>query len=99
MTQPKLKAKSKTIFEVQYGDFEQFIKEVYGVRLDFVEWQECGNDSTTSLYAEKNPRVAPLTSGQSSRLQTGWSRVRILHGAPKVEVSEKKRVPVQYFLV
>jgi hypothetical protein len=70
MTQPKLKAKSKVIFEVKYGDFEQFIKEVYGVHLDFVDWQECGNHSTTALYAEKNPSVAPLTS--ETVLENRW---------------------------
>jgi len=86
MTQPKLKAKSKAIFEVQYGDFERFIKEVYGVRLDFVSWQECGNDSTTSLYAEKNPRVAPLTS--ETVLENRWEIMEDLCNKGLIEPGE-----------
>jgi hypothetical protein len=70
MRQPTMKVQKKVIFQVDYREFERFIEEVYGVHLDFLDWQECGNDSTTALYAEKNPSVTPLTG--ETVLENRW---------------------------
>lgn len=40
-----LKASKKVMFEVDYGDFERFVKETYGQDYSFVASEECGNDS------------------------------------------------------
>jgi hypothetical protein len=61
MNKPNLKVTKEVFFEVDYREFEKFIEEVYGVYLDFVGWQECGNDSSTVLYASKKENLEPLT--------------------------------------
>lgn len=40
-----LKSSKKVMFEVDYGDFERFVKETYGQDYNFVASEECGNDS------------------------------------------------------
>jgi len=39
----KLKSVKKTIFEVDYGDLEDFINEIYGGNFEFVAIQEANN--------------------------------------------------------
>lgn len=47
----KLKAEIKTIFKVDYGDFEDFVKEIYGGDFDFVADQEADNYSSYEFSA------------------------------------------------
>jgi hypothetical protein len=47
-----LKFKEKTIREVDYGDFEDFVKSIYGGEYEFVAVEECGNDSDHSFHVD-----------------------------------------------
>jgi len=41
----------KTYFEVDWHDFEDLVKKVYGQDYEFVADQECGNDSSHTFSA------------------------------------------------
>jgi hypothetical protein len=47
---PQLKCRKQTIISVNYGDFDKFVNQVYGVNFDFVNSEECGNDTTHSFH-------------------------------------------------
>ena len=45
MDKPRLKTRVKTRFEVDYGDFDRFVEEIYGGRFEFVAINEANNYS------------------------------------------------------
>lgn len=47
---PKLKCREQMIISVNYRDFDSFVEQVYGISFDFVNSEECGNDTTHSFY-------------------------------------------------
>ena len=54
ITMNKLKAKEVKHFEVDYGDLESLIEEVYGGGYCFMADVECDNDSTTELSVSQD---------------------------------------------
>jgi len=50
---PSLPMKTVSYFEVDYHDFNKFIKSVYGQQFEIVADQELGNDSQATFTAKK----------------------------------------------
>jgi hypothetical protein len=48
-----LKCQKKTVIEVDYGDLDRFIQEVYGHEYEIVADQELGNDCCKSVTVKK----------------------------------------------
>lgn len=46
MNTPKLKTKVKRIFEVDYSDFDEFVRAIYGGNFEFVADHEANNYSS-----------------------------------------------------
>lgn len=58
------KFKTKTVHEIDYHEFENIVKSVYGVKqYSFVADNECGNESTHSIGPLK---VRPLNQWESA---------------------------------
>jgi len=47
----KLKAENKTIFKVDYNDFDEFVTEIYGSNFEFVAGHEANNYSQYEFSA------------------------------------------------
>ena len=43
---PKLKCKKRTVFWVDYYDFNSFVNDIYGIDYSFTASEESGNDTT-----------------------------------------------------
>jgi len=50
----ELKKTTETVHQVDYSDFEEFVKSIYGGDYDFVSTEECGNDSSHQFSVSKD---------------------------------------------
>lgn len=46
----KLKYKKETFFTVNYSDFEELVKKLYGIEYRFAAFEECSNDTVHAFY-------------------------------------------------
>jgi hypothetical protein len=70
----KLKSETKTIFKVEYSDFDNFVAEIYGGDFEFIAEQEANNYSSYEFSAPNmnidfhGKQEAKIRSGEFSNV-------------------------------